>query len=114
MNMGTATNLLNALPDPGVRMSSADVLWLSVLATGGLVLMWGIFWVAVHRRQESVTTILLAPTFFRVVTVMGVVAATVVLSLAGRLEGNLTGAILSGIVGYVLGAVSGRPKDPAG
>ena len=39
---------------------------------------------------------------------MGVIAATVVLSLAGRLEGNLTGAILSGIVGYVLGQISAR------
>lgn len=37
---------------------------------------------------------------------MGVIAATVVLSLAGRLEGNTTGAILSGIVGYVLGQLS--------
>ena len=112
--MNTETNLVKMLPDDAIQMSSSDVLWLSVLATGGLVLLWGIFWVAVHRRQESITTILSAPTFFRIVTVMGVVAATVVLSLAGRLEGNLTGAILSGIVGYVLGSVSGRPKDPAG
>lgn len=37
---------------------------------------------------------------------MGVIAATVVLSLAGRLDGNITGAILSGIVGYVFGQLS--------
>jgi tetrahydromethanopterin S-methyltransferase subunit C len=43
---------------------------------------------------------------------MGVIAATVVLSLAGRLEGNLTAAILSGIVGYVLGQLSGKHDKP--
>jgi hypothetical protein len=79
------------------------ILWLSVLATAGLVLMWGAFWLAVVRRQESVRDVLLSPTFFRTVSVMGVIAATVVLSLAGRLAGNIAGAILSGIVGYVLG-----------
>ncbi len=109
--MNTETNLTKNLPDTALRMSSSDILWLSVLATAGLVLMWGIFWVAVHRRNESITEILMSPTFFRVVTVMGVIAASVVLSLAGRLEGNLTGAILSGIVGYVLGTVSGRSKE---
>ncbi len=32
--------------------------------------------------------ILTSPSFFKTVTVIGVIAATVVLSLAGRLEGN--------------------------
>ena len=64
--MNTGTNLVKMLPDDAIQMSSSDVLWLSVLATGGLVLLWGIFWVAVHRRQESITTILSAPTFFRI------------------------------------------------
>ena len=89
-----------------VQLSPDYVLWLSVLATGGLVIMWGIFWWAPGRRDESVRDILLSTGFFRTVAVMGVIAATVVLSLAGRLEGNITGAILSGIVGYVLGHVS--------
>jgi hypothetical protein len=52
--------------------------------------------------------ILRSPSFFKTVTVMGVIAATVVLSLAGRLEGNITGAILSGIAGYVLGQLSSK------
>jgi tetrahydromethanopterin S-methyltransferase subunit C len=42
---------------------------------------------------------------------MGVIAATVVLSLAGRLEGNIAGAILSGIVGYVLGHLASRGEN---
>jgi len=94
----------------GVQLSSQFILWLSILATGGLVLMWAVFWLAVVRSKESVREILLSTMFFRTVAVMGVIAATVVLSLAGRLEGNITGAILSGIVGYVLGQLSGRPR----
>jgi len=83
------------------------ILWLSILATAGLVLMWSAFWLAVVRRQESVTGVLLSPAFFRTVCVMGVIAATVVLSLAGRLAGNIVGAILSAIAGYVLGHFAG-------
>ncbi|MDO6562138.1 hypothetical protein Q4488_01975 [Amphritea sp. 1_MG-2023] len=81
---------------------------LSVLATAALVLMWGLFWHSVAKSQENVMDILRSPAFFKTVTVMGVIAATVVLSLAGRLEGNITGAILSGIAGYVLGQLSGK------
>ena len=94
-----------------VELSSVDVRWLAVLATSGLVAMWAIFWLAMRRTDESMTEILLNPSFFKTVAVMGVIAATVVLSLAGRLEGNLTGAILSGIVGYVLGSVTGKAKE---
>ena len=79
------------------------VFGLSVLATSGLVAMWAVFWRAAAKQQESIRGILLSAAFFRTVTVMGVIAATVVLSLAGRLGGNMTGAILSGIAGYVLG-----------
>ena len=79
------------------------VLWLSILATAGLVVMWTVFWLAIVQRQESVRAVLLSPAFFRTVTVMGVIAATVVLSLAGRLADNIAGTLLSGIVGYVLG-----------
>ncbi len=95
------------------QLSPEYVFWLSVLATGGLVLMWAVFWTAVGRSNESVRDILLSAGFFRTVAVMGVIAATVVLSLAGRLEGNITGAILSGIVGYVLGHLSGRESGHA-
>src|SRR5437016_10974551 len=91
-------------------LSPQYILWLSILATAGLVLMWGAFWWTVTRRGESVRGILASPGFFRTVAVMGVVAATVVLSLAGRLAGNITGAILSGIVGYVLGQLAGRGR----
>ena len=89
-----------------VQLSPVEIGWLSVLATVGLVLMWTVFWFAIVRAKESVHDVLLSSGFFRTVTVMGVVAATVVLSLAGRLDGNITGAILSGIVGYVLGQIS--------
>lgn len=73
--------------------------------------MWAAFWIAVAVRkdkEDSVRSILQSPGFFRTVAVMGVIAAAVVLCLAGRLEGHITGAILSGIVGYVLGQLAGR------
>ena len=92
----------------GAVLSAHDVLLLSILATSGVVLMWGFCWLAVARSGESVHEVLLGAAFFRTVAVMGVIAATVVLSLAGRLAGNITGAILSGIVGYVLGQLSSR------
>jgi hypothetical protein len=66
-----------------------------------------IFRLAVWYRKESISQILLNPSFFKIVAAMGVIAATVVLSLAGRLEGNLNSAILSGTVGYVLGSITG-------
>lgn len=94
-------------------LSPDFVFRLSVLATTGLVLCWVAFWVAVIVRQENVHQILVSASFFRTVAVMGVIAATVVLSLAGRLEGNITGAILSGIVGYVLGQLAGRGRESA-
>jgi hypothetical protein len=91
-----------------MQLSPTYILYLSVLATGGLVVMWAIFWLKVNTSKESVIDILLSTGFFRTVSVMGVIAATVVLTLAGRLEGRITGPILSGIVGYVLGQMSGR------
>lgn len=94
-----------------VQLKPEYIVWLSILATAGLVLMWAVFWLAVARSKESIRGILLSAGFFRTVTVMGVIAGTVVLSLAGRLEGNITGAILSGIVGYVLGHVASRGRE---
>ena len=91
-----------------VPLDPQYILWLSILATVGLLVCWSAFWWSVTKREESVHEILASPGFFRTVTVMGVIAATAVLSLAGRLESNLTGAILSGIIGYVLGQLSGR------
>jgi hypothetical protein len=95
-------------------LSPEYVVGLSILATVGLILMWAVFWFATVKAKESIHEILLSPSFFRTVTVMGVIAATVVLSLAGRLEGNITGAILSGIVGYVLGQLSTPTQRHAG
>ena len=85
------------------ELTPQSVVWLSVLATSGLALMWAAFWHSVARREESVRDILLSPAFFRTVAVMGIIAAAVVLTLAGRLEGNTAGALLSGIAGFVLG-----------
>src|SRR4051812_7659355 len=95
-----------------VKLDQIGVLVLAALATVGLTVMWGAFWFSVYRAKENVHDILLSHGFFRTVTVMGVIAATAVLSLAGRIEGNVTGAILSGIVGYVLGALSSRASAP--
>ena len=92
-------------------ISEQSILWLSILATSGLVIMWVAFWfVTLKNGNESVTAILKSPAFFRTITVMGVIAATVVLSLAGRLQANITGAIMSGIVGYVLGSLAGHDR----
>jgi 5'(3')-deoxyribonucleotidase len=54
--------------------------------------MWLGFWIAVIIRRDkgdSVHQILQNPGFFRTVAVMGVIAATVVLSLAGKLAWTL-------------------------
>jgi hypothetical protein len=99
------------------QVSEGYVFKLSVLATAGLAAMWLAFWVAVIVRrdpEDSIQRILQSAGFFRTVAVMGVIAATVVLSLAGKLEGNITGAILSGIVGYVLGQLAGRGHAGSG
>jgi uncharacterized membrane protein len=86
-----------------VLMTPQYIFRLSILATVGLFACWTVFWWVVVWQKESVSEVLQSAAFFRTVTVMGVVAATVVLSLAGRMEGNVVGAILGGIVGYVLG-----------
>jgi hypothetical protein len=104
---------LSAEAREALHLSPNYILWLSILATAGLVSMWTVFWWAVTKAKESVHDVLLSVAFFRTVTVMGVIAATVVLSLAGRLAGNITGAILSGVVGYVLGQISGRGHGQA-
>jgi hypothetical protein len=96
-----------------LQITPRDVWLLSILATAGLSLMWTVFWIAVWRRNESITDILTKPEFFQVVTVMGVIAATVVLSLADKIKGELTAAILSGIAGYVLGSVAHKPRGDA-
>ena len=94
-----------------VQLNSEHIVVLSILATVGLVTMWGMFWSSVAKSQENIMDILKSPAFFKTVTVIGVIAATVVLSMAGRLEGDITGAILSGIVGYVLGQLSGKQSN---
>lgn len=97
-----------AAANSAVQLKPEYIVGLSILATAGIVAMWGMFWNAVAKSDENIMDILKSPSFFKVVTVIGVIAATVVLSLAGRLEGNITGAILSGIAGYVLGQLSSK------
>lgn len=94
-----------------MELKAEYIVGLSILATIGLVTMWGMFWGAVAKSDEKIMDILKSSSFFKTITVIGVIAATVVLSLAGRLDGNITGAILSGIVGYVLGQLSGKTES---
>jgi hypothetical protein len=63
-------------------MLSDKIFLLSISATVALVVMWVTFWIAVIRSGESIIEVLLNQAFFRTVTVMGVIAATAVLSLA--------------------------------
>ena len=100
-------NQANAPVLVGTVLGQDNVMLLAGLATGGLVIMWVAFWWSAARRGENISEILASAGFFRTVVVMGVIAATAVLSLAGRLEAN-TSAILSGVVGYVLGHLSSR------
>jgi|ERR1700694_279134 len=104
---------MQASPNPtpvsqltGPLMEPAQIISLAYLAAAGIVIMWIAFWILVYLKKESIQEILLSPAFFKTVAVIGVVAATAVLSLAQRLEPNLTGAILSGTIGYVLGTVT--------
>jgi hypothetical protein len=105
--------VIDPATQPNLQLSSQQIVWLSLLATAGLVAMWGFFWWKIPSNV-SVAEILQSAGFFRTVAVMGVIAATVVLSLAGRLEGPITGAILSGIVGYVLGHLANRGREHRG
>ena len=95
-------------------LNSQYVFWLSIVAITGLSFCWGVFWWVANRRGEDIPGILASPAFFRTVTVMGVIAVTGVLSLAGRMPGNATAAILSGIVGYVLGQLSSHGQTQNG
>lgn len=97
----------------GVALSADQIITLCYLATGSIVLMWLSFWFVAWKSGERIRDILASAGFFRAVAIMGVVAATVVLSLAGGLESQLTAAILSGIAGYVLGATL-RPSASGG
>lgn len=87
-----------------ITLTSNQIVILSFLATGGLCILWIAFWIAVRTSGEKVSEILLNQSFFKTVTVMGVIAGVVVLALAGRIDGDLTASIFAGIVGYVLGA----------
>ena len=113
----TATSTATPTTSPSgesPKMGSGDVLSLSILATAGLVICWGVFWLIVWLQDEKITAVLSNPAFFQVVTVMGVIAAAVVLSLSDKLKGELTASILSGIVGYVLGSLTTKqPQQPA-
>ncbi|MEH6628868.1 MAG: hypothetical protein V7739_20705 [Motiliproteus sp.] len=102
---------METITETATQLNPEYIVGLSILATVALVTMWGMFWNSVAKSNENIMDILKSPTFFKTVTVIGVIAATVVLSLAGRLDGNITGAILSGIAGYVLGQMSGKQGE---
>ena len=106
--MSVENKEVEKIVEVATQLKPEYIVGLSILATIGLIVMWWLFWNSVVKSQESIFDVLASPSFFKTITVMGVIAATVVLSLAGRLEGNVTGAILSGIVGYVLGQLSGK------
>ena len=79
---------------------------LSVLAAISLVFMWWCFWKAAASKDNNVLTTIQNSAFLKTVTVIGVIAATVILTLVDKLGGDIAGAILSGVAGYVLGNTS--------
>lgn len=97
------------MADSPVQLSANNIVALSFLAAIVLFLMWGVFWLAIIQSKVSILDVLSSQGFFRTVAVMGVIAATAVLGLAGRLDSNIAGAILSGVGGFVLGHLSNRP-----
>ena len=74
--------------------TSDQIMVLAWLATIAILLMWFGFWVAVIWQKEKVSEVLFNPAFFKTVAVVGVIAATAVLSLAQRLEENFTARFL--------------------
>ncbi len=48
-----------------VQLKPEYIVGLSVLATVGLVSMWGLFWHSVAKSQENVMDILRSPFFFQ-------------------------------------------------
>ena len=99
-------SLAKSVSKAPVELSQNNIIFIASLATAGIVAIWWAFWFFVSKSDEKVTSVLLNPSFFKTVAVIGVIASVTVLSLSGRLDGNITGAILSGIVGYVLGQIS--------
>lgn len=95
--------------DEATRLLDQDALCrICYLATGGLLVLWTVFWATILLRKTEVERALLLPGFLQTSTVFGIVAATTVLALAEVLEGQVVATILSGIAGYVLGTTRTR------
>lgn len=88
------------------KLSSQEIIIISLLATIGIVSMWIVFFIIAYKQDEKLTDIIRMDAFFKAITVIGVIGSTSVLAIAERIEGELAAAILSGIVGYILGAGS--------
>ena len=75
-----------------------------LLFASTLVIVWGIFWLAVSRGKTNPLAIIKNPGFLRIVTVGFTFLGVIILALARVLSGEITGAIISGVIGYVLGS----------
>ena len=84
---------ISGIMRPPVQLEPFHIMILAFLATFGIVGLWGIFWCAFLKSQDSgkIMDVLNASSFLKTVTVVGVIAAAAVLSLAGILEGNVAG-----------------------
>jgi len=98
--------------DKALVLESIQFVYLMFGFAGTLVIVWGVFWLAVMRSKANPITVISNSGFLRIVTVGFTLSAVVILSLARILSGEIAGAIVSGIVGYVLGSVraSSPPK----
>lgn len=94
------------------KLSSQEIIIISILATIGIVSMWIVFFIIAYKQNERLTDIIRMDAFFKAITVIGVIGSTSVLAISEKIEGELAAAILSGIVGYILGAGSKQDKAP--
>ena len=70
-----------------------------------LALAGGACLTIIFRKNPNLMIEFRKTEFFYIITVFGIVLATVVLGLRGILDGKSISAILGGIVGYVLGSL---------
>ncbi|MBA4123620.1 MAG: hypothetical protein H0X72_14295 [Acidobacteria bacterium] len=87
-----------------IVLDPTQFVYVLLLFASTLVIVWGVFWLAVSRGKTNPLAITDNSGFLRIVTVGFTFLAVIILALARVLSGEITGAIISGVIGYVLGS----------